>query len=584
MNIDLRFQIQLFNPKKELLQMELHIQSITFEEMQRIGITNRQYDKSFPSKMKSLRGSRWSPEHFCWHIPNTPASWGEFKQVFENEKIVLPEKLNLGIDLGEKSPKDPPRIDIMASEPPQTDKIIARFCEQKQNRVFLLVPPRRKDWHQFIAKLRNSLWHEPEMVWSVPKTKALADQCKDYLGNNLVIDRETPFVWMSVAPLMRPSYHRSKEQIVIFQLESNLKSWYLDIPKKLIESHLPIVKNIHGRSWNGDWFVWEIPQTKLTLRFLEQYLKSVLIWTFEPREDLLEGTIPPKLLVPPKPIVQARYEVAIVAFEQALILKRYSFRTIKSYKNSLRQLFIHYDDIKPSLITRSQIDSYVASCIKERQISESYQNSLLSAIKFFYVNVVNQEEKVEKLFRPKTPQKLPQVLSELEVTRFLKAIDNLKHQCIMMLIYSAGLRLGEATQLKITDLQLDDKRILIHNAKGKKDRCTILSEKALTMLQKYRAVYKPVDWLFEGQTGGKYSDRSVQAIFEDAKRKSGINSRATTHTLRHSFATHLLEKGVDLRYIQEFLGHASSKTTEIYTHITKKGFQKIKSPLDDLDI
>jgi site-specific recombinase XerD len=197
---------------------------------------------------------------------------------------------------------------------------------------------------------------------------------------------------------------------------------------------------------------------------------------------------------------------------------------------------------------------------------------------------VNQEAKVEKLFRPKTPQKLPQVLSELEVTRFLKSVDNLKHRCIMMLIYSAGLRLGEVTQLKINDLQIDDKRILIHNAKGKKDRCTILSDKALTMLEKYRALYKPVDWLFEGQTGGKYSERSVQAIFEDARRKSGINSRATTHTLRHSFATHLLEKGVDLRYIQELLGHASSKTTEIYTHITKKGFQKIKSPLDDLDI
>ncbi len=564
--------------------MELHIQSITFEQMQRIGITNRQYDKSFPSKMKSLRGSRWSPEHLCWHIPNTPASWGEFKQVFENETIILPEKRNIGIALGEKSPQDPPRVDIMAAEPPQTDKIIARFCEAKQNRVFLMVPSHRKDWHSFLAKLRGSLWRESEKVWSVPKTKDSADKCKDYFGNHLVLDRETPFLWKDVTPLLRPSYHRSKAQIVIFQLESNLKSWYLDIPKKLIESHLPIVKNIHGRIWNGDWFVWEIPQTQLTLRFLEQYLKAVLIWTFEPSSDILEGTIPPKLLVPPKPIVEARYELAIVALEQALILKRYSWRTIKSYKNSLRQLFLHYDDIKPRFITRSQIDSYVAGCIKEKQISESYQNTLLSAIKFFYTNVVNQEDKVEKLFRPKTPQKLPQVLSELEVTRFLKSIDNLKHQCIMMLIYSGGLRLGEVTQLKINDLQFDDKRIFIHNAKGKKDRCTILSEKALIMLEKYRAVYKPVDWLFEGQTGGKYSERSVQAIFEDAKQKSGINSRATTHTLRHSFATHLLEKGVDLRYIQEFLGHASSKTTEIYTHITKKGIQKIKSPLDDLDI
>jgi integrase/recombinase XerD len=281
---------------------------------------------------------------------------------------------------------------------------------------------------------------------------------------------------------------------------------------------------------------------------------------------------------------QARYEIAIVALEQALILKRYSWRTIKTYKNLLRQLFLYYDEIKPSRLTRAQIDNYVVKCIKENQISESYQNSLLSAIKFFYTNVVSQEEKVEKLFRPKTPQKLPQVLSESEITRFLKSLENLKHKCIMMLIYSGGLRLGEVTQLKINDIQFDEKRIWIHNAKGKKDRCTLLSEKALKALEKYLAVYKPVNWLFEGQTGGKYSERSVQAIFETAKSKSKINPNATTHTLRHSFATHLLEKGVDLRYIQAFLGHASSKTTEIYTHITNKGLQKIKSPLDDLDI
>jgi integrase/recombinase XerD len=562
--------------------MELYIKPITFEQTPRIGITNHQYDKSFPEKMKTLKESRWCPERRCWHIPDTVESWGKFNQVFENEKIIVTQKIESMTHLGEQSPKDTPITNSASTVPLETDKMIARFCEAKQNRVFLLVPHLQKDWVTFIKKLRGALWHEREKVWSIPKTKDLADICKAHFGKNLIIDRETPFILECTAPLLRPAYHRSKEQIVIFKLESNLKSWYLDIPKKMIISHLPIVKNINGRIWNADWFVWEVPQTKLTLRFLEQYLKEVLIWTFEPNSDILEGMIPPKLLAPPAP--QARYEIAIVAFEQALTLKRYSFRTIKTYKNLLRQLFIYYNEIKPSLITRSQIDSYVAKCIKENNISESYQNSLLSAIKFFYVAVVNQEDKVEKLFRPKTPQKLPQVLSELEVTRFLKSIDNLKHRCIMMLIYSAGLRLGEVTQLKINDLQLDEKRIFIHNAKGKKDRCTILSEKALMILEKYQAIYKPVEWLFEGQTGGKYSERGVQAIFEDARRKSGINSRATTHTLRHSFATHLLEKGVDLRYIQELLGHASSKTTEIYTHITKKGFQKIKSPLDDLDI
>lgn len=171
-----------------------------------------------------------------------------------------------------------------------------------------------------------------------------------------------------------------------------------------------------------------------------------------------------------------------------------------------------------------------------------------------------------------------------KITLLLKAVDNLKHRCILMLIYSAGLRLGEVLHLKMNDLHPEHKRIFVREAKGKKDRCTILSDKAWALVHEYLDVYQPIEWLFEGVNGGKYGERSVQAIFSQAKAKSKINPAATVHTLRHSFATHLLEKGVDLRYIQELLGHESSKTTEIYTHITKKGWDKIKSPLDDLDI
>lgn len=168
--------------------------------------------------------------------------------------------------------------------------------------------------------------------------------------------------------------------------------------------------------------------------------------------------------------------------------------------------------------------------------------------------------------------------------QLLRAVDNPKHRCILMLIYSAGLRLGEALNIRRTDLQPAAQRLFIRGAKGKKDRYTLLAKKIWERLQDYLEVNKPVDRLFEGQMGGQYSERSIQAIFTHAKQKSGINPLATVHTLRHSFATHLLEKGVDLRYIQELLGHESSKTTEIYTHITSKAMKSIKSPLDHLDI
>lgn len=202
----------------------------------------------------------------------------------------------------------------------------------------------------------------------------------------------------------------------------------------------------------------------------------------------------------------------------------------------------------------------------------------------FYTAVAEQEEKVQGLFQPKKQQKLPNVLLESEVAALLRAVDNPKHRCILMLIYSAGLRLGEAIGLRLTDLQPEQNRLFVRGGKGKKDRCTLLSAKVWEQLKTYLEVHQPLEWVFEGQTGGQYSDRSVQEIFTRAKLRAQINPSATVHTLRHSFATHLLEKGVDLRYIQELLGHESSKTTEIYTHITHKGWDKIKSPIDDLDI
>jgi len=354
----------------------------------------------------------------------------------------------------------------------------------------------------------------------------------------------------------------------------------------MISAHLNTLKNIHGRRWNADWYIWEAPATQLTKRFLEQYLPGIMEWTFQPGEGVPERlpTPAPQYHNSPQAQIIAQYEAAVTALEQMLMLKRYSWRTIKSYKNSLRQFILHYNDIRPSQITRKQINAYLMQLIRDKNITESYQNQIACAIKIFYCEVLDQSDKVEGLVQAKKPQKIPQVLTEGEVTRLLRSVDNLKHRCILMMIYSAGLRLGELTKLKLTDIQADEHRVFVRNGKGKKDRCTILAGKTEAMLRTYLVLYKPVHWLFEGADGGAYSDRSVQAIFTAAKERSKINPLATVHTLRHSFATHLLEKGVDLRYIQDLLGHESSKTTEIYTHITKKSWDKIKSPLDDLEI
>lgn len=165
---------------------------------------------------------------------------------------------------------------------------------------------------------------------------------------------------------------------------------------------------------------------------------------------------------------------------------------------------------------------------------------------------------------------------------FLKVTENFKHRVILMLIYSAGLRLSEAINLKLEDIDSERMQIRIKQSKGKKDRYTLLAKKTLQELRNYFKQYRPKVWLFEGGQGEQYSGRSIQIIMREAVKKAGIRKKATVHTLRHSFATHLLENGTDLRYIQTLLGHSSSKTTEVYTHVTTKGFDKIKNPLDNM--
>lgn len=264
-----------------------------------------------------------------------------------------------------------------------------------------------------------------------------------------------------------------------------------------------------------------------------------------------------------------------------LQLKRYSSNTRKSYINAFQNFLVFFSHKKIDDLKKNEIQEYLLSQL-ENGTSSSFQNLQINAIKFYYEKVLGRKREIYDLPRPKKEHKLPAVLSEEEIIKLFKQVSNIKHKAILYLIYSGGLRLSEVVNLKITDIDSKRNLILIRESKGKKDRTTLLSQALLELLRDYYREYKPENYLFEGQKGGQYSVRSVQNIFRMALSKSGIKKHATVHTLRHSFATHLLERGTDLRYIQELLGHANSKTTEIYTHITKKGLDKIVSPLDNL--
>jgi site-specific recombinase XerD len=283
-------------------------------------------------------------------------------------------------------------------------------------------------------------------------------------------------------------------------------------------------------------------------------------------------------------MVGVRVNLVPAEFIKTMTLKNYAQNTIRTYKSMMQEFLEYYRDLDPAKITEEQIRDYLLHLIEERNVSISYQNQSINAIKFYYEQILGRPVKTYYIQRPKKEKMLPKVLSEQEVLSILHCSENLKHKAILSLIYSAGLRRGELINMKVNDIDSKRMYVIIRQGKGRKDRYSILSEKVLELLRRYFTEYKPKEWLFEGQFGGQYSATSIQNILRDAVTRAKIRKKVTVHTLRHCFATHLLEHGVDIRYIQELLGHESSKTTEIYTHITQRGLGKIKSPLDNFDI
>jgi len=277
------------------------------------------------------------------------------------------------------------------------------------------------------------------------------------------------------------------------------------------------------------------------------------------------------------------HENALAAMRKKLEIARYSPRSIQVYLSATRQLFQHFPQKHPNDIRTEDIEDFQHHLATVRKVSNSYLNQVVNAVRYYYKDVLGDVHRVKFIERPRKESKLPLVLSKAEIAALLKAPSNLKHQTMLALAYSGGLRVSEVLALRPDDLLIDRGLLRIRAAKGNKDRTTLLGRSTAELLKRYVEHYQPRTLLFEGQGGGAYSARSLQKVLESALEKAGIQKPATMHTLRHSFATHLLEQGTDLRYIQALLGHASSKTTEIYTHVSTRYLQGIVNPMDNLD-
>jgi integrase/recombinase XerD len=360
---------------------------------------------------------------------------------------------------------------------------------------------------------------------------------------------------------IKPLWHKGKHQLgIYFKYEEDLITLSRQLGCKFSHTHR----------------CWYIENTAVNkIKIIECFEKKAKVLLKKSDEDKLDNS------------TELRHELSdlnfqeLIGFNKHLQVSGYAKRTIEVYV-SLLSLFLGFCRKSGVEIEQEDVSRFQYDILIRRGYSISLRRQIVGVLKLFFPFVGNKKVDLEKLNGPRRQQTLPTVLSGEEVWQIILVIQNLKHRAIISLLYSAGLRISELLRLKLGDIDSDRMMIRVSQAKGHKDRYVVLSEKILILLQNYYQEYRPKDYLFNGEGGGMYSEESVRNILNAARLKAKIDKRVTPHTLRHSYATHMLENGVDLRYVQAMLGHSRPETTMIYTHITTKGVQKIRSPFDIL--
>lgn len=337
------------------------------------------------------------------------------------------------------------------------------------------------------------------------------------------------------------------------------------------------VRQIPGRRWSQrlrSWHIPDIPVNRQLCRLSPTMLPP-------PGSDPVGATSKKET---------ARYidsvnQEALDAYRQMLVLKGYSQSTARTYINEFCVFLQVLKHVPASSLTVQRLKDYLSWCHTKLRLSENTIHSRMNALKFYYEQVLHRDKFFWEIPRPKKQLQLPKLLTQTELGRLFNALENKKHKAMLFTVYSAGLRVSELVNLKLTDIDSDRMKLLIRQAKGKKDRVVNLSPLLLDILRSYYKEYrpKPREYVFESEhTGGAYPVRTAQMIFANAKQKAGIARQVGIHSLRHSFATHLLDKGTDIRYIKDLLGHFNIRTTERYLHVSNHQLVNIESPLDDL--
>ena len=363
---------------------------------------------------------------------------------------------------------------------------------------------------------------------------------------------------------------KSKNSVLMFSPPPKAKRLQFAIPY-VQKKDWQRIKQMPGAFYNSTQQMWSIPNTEINLKQVKNF--------FGDRLEIQERSRQAKI---PRIEASEKVQEELDRNYKTMVLKGFSESTIRSYQHELKPFFNFFEKYEYKSIGKEQIEGFVYHLLSKYKISEQKQNSVINAIKCYYEHCLGMPREYYNITRPKKSVNLPNVLSEEEVIKILNQPSNIKHRAILHTIYGSGLRVGEVIRLRVHDVRSDDGYLFIKDSKGKKDRHTVLSPHLLKLLREYYIEHKPSYWLFEGQSGDQYSARSIQNIFRKAVKETGANPWSTPHTLRHSFATHLMQRGVNIRFIQNALGHASSKTTEVYTRILAINNNTLTSPLDNL--
>ena len=443
-------------------------------------------------------------------------------------------------------------------------------------RKILLKMPKNEQDIALVKSIPYAHWNKTGFHWEIPHYPGNLEKLIAHFGSRLTLLEKSE----AIATRNHSTPVIQKNEVLAIQSQNRrIKLIFGSIPELI--NH---IKTIPYANWDSKNKWWTIPYSE---RFLEEIKAACerqnlrFVHEVEPASEQRLPRLSPK--------DSSFYKNCPQEYLDKLTELRYSENTVKVYIPLFEEFINHFPKEDLDSLHDRHVTEFSRFLVAKRKVSASYQNQAINAIKFYFEKVLGGRRKLYFVERPAKEKTLPTVCSEEEIQKLLSSIKNIKHRAILSTIYSGGLRISELINLPITAIDSGRMQIRIEKAKGKKDRYTLLSVKLLVLLREYFKKERPHYWLFEGYGTTKekpvqYSERSIQQILAKALKDTGITKHVTVHTLRHSFATHLLENGTDLRYIQSLLGHSSSKTTEVYTHVTTKGFNQIISPLDKLDI